>query len=74
MTPKEKAIALCAKFHQITIENLHGYEVRVMNRDAAKECAFIVVEEMISRSLTPFGQSNYYVDYWNEVKSEIEKL
>lgn len=64
MTPKEKAAELVDKFVSITLWN--GYVT------SAKECAYIAVDEILE-----VIQNLYFmgtVDYWQEVKEEIEKL
>jgi len=73
MTPKEKAIELVKKYSFVEIANYTSiHEV--------KECALIAVNEMISNM--PYGfysgiRPNYKgtdLEYWQEVKQEIEKL
>lgn len=75
MTAKEKAKELVRKFikHSRAEDNLKPI-------NSAKECALICVDEIIKSKPTkhiPF-QTGYQVqidvDYWNEVKLEIEKL
>jgi hypothetical protein len=65
MTPQEKADELFTKFSGNTV-----------HFDAAKQCAFIAVDEIINTHLLSekdiFGI--HPVDYWQEVKNEIEKL
>lgn len=61
MTPKEKARELIGKFNEI--HTLNNYE--------AKQCALIAVDELI--------KENYPTDikrceFWQEVRTEIEKL
>lgn len=55
MTPKEKAKKLINIF----------YDCRVIDYEAAKQCAKVAVDEMIRDGGT---------GYWYEVKQEIEKL
>ena len=72
MTPKEKAIELVNKYLQI-------YDGRVIQ---AKQCAIILLEEILDESLQIFricGQDKdedcaMVVEYWQEVKQEIENL
>lgn len=68
MTPKDKSIELCDKFDDITNSTLC----------AAKRCALIAVDEIIEvlendENIYLLGDSSY-IDFWNEVKQEIEKL
>ena len=68
MTPKEKAQKL------VDIYLLKGYGV--IHESFAKQCALIAVEEIINTHLLSekdiFGI--HPVDYWQEVKKEIELL
>lgn len=66
MTPKEKAKELVNKF----------YNCRVLDFDAAKQCALIAVDEIIiSMPMIPaFIDDDNGVNYWQEVRQEIEKL
>jgi hypothetical protein len=62
MTPKEKAIQL--------VESM-AFSCRECDYEAkAKQCALIVVDEIIKNGFNPQLQYNY----WEEVKQEIEKL
>jgi len=67
MTAKGKAIELRDKFFSITMNSnlIDG------GLERAKQCALIAVDELINHcsQVEPF----LGVDYWNEVKSEIEK-
>ena len=77
MTPKEKAVDIFYKYFEAT-----------NNHYIAKECALIAVDEIIlSRkddsqfddTLWAGGSDMYtmhpmYLNYWQEVKQEIEKL
>jgi hypothetical protein len=71
MTPKEKAIDLVNKYLQV-------YDGRV---NQAKLCAFISVNEIIEE-IYDFWYGDAYVvewekeriEYWDEVRNEIEKL
>jgi hypothetical protein len=72
MTPKEKANKLCMRFLiQTTTDIPYG-----INKNIAKECALIAVDEIMSAlTYLPYG-----LDYlnkisdWQEVKEEIEAL
>ena len=65
MTPKEKAIDL--------VDKMYHYQWREKQR--AKECALISVQELIDQCHSyreiDLGMS---LEYWQEVKQEIEKL
>lgn len=67
MTPQEKALELCKDFHNIPVrDSYYG-----MNWDMARQCALIAVEEILN-------EVKYHSDsqplFWNQVKTEIEKL
>jgi hypothetical protein len=74
MTPKEKADELFDKYYSVKWHN--GKKVCSMSKQAAKDCALIAVDEIINTHL--LSEKNIFgthpVDYWNEVKQEIEKL
>mgnify|MGYP003626383212 CR=1 FL=1 len=68
MTAKEKAIDLIKKI--ILADNLDK------GTPIEKQCALICVDEMISEHLDE-GINSYVqkrIDYWSEVKQEINKL
>jgi hypothetical protein len=71
MTAKEKANQLVNKFikHSRAEKNLKPIE-------SAKQCALIAVDEiMMALTVIPYGmQYLSAVDYWQNVKQEIEKL
>ena len=72
MTPKEKALQLVDKF----LPNMP----RANENEWAKRCALICVDEIISQDPTKEVQDNWgshtdsNLEYWLEVKEEIEKL
>ena len=70
MTPKEKARELVDKIIDKMFDLRDGYNsIEVF--DTAKQCALIAVDEIIdllSDDINPL------VNYWFEVKQEIEKL
>ena len=65
MTPKEKAEQLVEQFNCGGLETFAGHNVKVIS----KQCALIAVDETI-KATTPLT-STYF---WQEVKTEIEKL
>ena len=76
MTPKEKAQEL---FYKILKHSFSDESVSALHR--AKQCALIAVDEIINtlnsdiRDLDVRGNILLYlIDYWREVKQEIEKL
>ena len=71
MTPEEKAIVLVYKF-----DNCMEFSTP---QRFAKQCALIAVDEIIKEAypleLHPLGTyTNPKIEYWREVKTEIEKL
>lgn len=70
MSPKEKADELYWKFYQLVADCSHPEE-------KAKECALIAVIEIINSNphSNPFNTEPFStMDYWVNVKKEIEKL
>ena len=65
MTPKEKAKELVEKYyHLFSVELENTIDLR-----EAKQCALIAVDELLL--LVTYQPT---IDYWDEVKQEIEKL
>ena len=71
MTPKEKAKELINKF--LNSKPSSGSYVSI-NTEHAKQCALICVDEIINQR--PQLPSSYTstIEYWQEVKKEIEAL
>jgi SOS response regulatory protein OraA/RecX len=71
MTPKDKAKELVDKFIEPTMEfdELDGY---VEDKDNAKQCALIAVDEVIEALHEHHWQNRLIINYWEEVKQEIE--
>ena len=68
MESKDKAIELYNKFYN-TSSHPHHIETR---QHIAKQCALIAVDEIILE-LKNLGLK-YLIEWWQEVKQEIEKL
>jgi hypothetical protein len=73
MTPKEKAEELVDKFMDYSE---HRFNI---NNDlspvyTAKQCALISVDEVIEALHEHHWQNRLIINYWEEVKHEIEKL
>jgi hypothetical protein len=65
MTPKEKALELIKKYSFVEIAHYTSiHEV--------KECALIAVDEIIE--ITSESYDIDHINWWQEVKQEIEKL
>ena len=75
MTPKEKAKELVCNFYAIQ-SNEYNYGI---NWGMAKQCALIAVNEILDQldEIINITGGNYVyniLDYWTEVKQEIEKI
>jgi hypothetical protein len=70
MTPKEKAIELFDKFNNPDRTNYPYYSHN------AQQCALIAVEEILKAVINPDETylMQHSVNYWTEVKKEIEAL
>ena len=72
MTPSEKAIDLVRDM-EFEIPYVHD-PTEPQGDDIAKKCALIAVNEIISIKLLWYQKDTKELDYWNDVKKEIEKL
>jgi len=80
MKASEKAKELVKKFKTSAIEIplgdgtndvINGY----ITFESAKQCALITVDEILDAiNWHDFETPNKEIEYWNEVKTEIEKL
>jgi hypothetical protein len=71
MTPKEKAIELYDKYAgEFNFDDTYRDY-----KEQSKQCALIVVDELIKQEIGLLGLSDKYVPtWWNIVKYEINKL
>lgn len=80
MTAKEKAEELVSKMNVIHYMKLHGKNKNSkglpisMYDDQIKQCALIAVDELISDTDASSPFEELRLKFWQEVKSEIEKL
>jgi hypothetical protein len=87
MTSKEKAKELFWKYRPIIAgkQFVTGLVLMSEAKELTKQCALIAVDEIIKvcpyirqkdwETLEQLNAANiYFVEYWNEVKHEIEKL
>ena len=75
MTPKEKARELFSKYLFYFPEFYHDEMSYDYNVDKAKECALIAVDEIIKAIDWHYYETpNNEIEYWEQVKQEIEKL
>jgi hypothetical protein len=66
MNPKEKAAYLVVK-----------YMSKVVSQRVAIECALVAVDELLNEYHGPCPEGSYEMErylFWQDVKSEIEKL
>jgi hypothetical protein len=75
MTPKQKAFELAHKFRLLEIRTSETTTMMISMADA-KQCALIAVDEIIKAVNDPDDTflSKDGIDYWENVKKEIEKL
>ena len=66
MTPKEKAFELIDKYSLLVPIEFGG-----MDKNLAKQCALIAVDEIINSRKEHLVQSIKFYEYWTEVKQEI---
>lgn len=64
MTPEEKAEELVLKYLRIDNNTKEWFNLRI-----AKQCALVAVNEVLTYFI-----SDSEMEYWQEVKQEIEKL
>ncbi len=71
MTPQDKAKELVDKFRIISYGK---YSIPTKNK--AKQCALIAVDEILDDDVYDMSQELFEnrINYWEEVKQEIEKL
>lgn len=71
MTPKEMALNLFQKYDTLCRDHTKGVSIK----DFAKECALIAVDEILSQDVFNYTSDwSNTIEYWQEVKEEIEKL
>ena len=74
MTPKEKAKEMVNKMHGVTPPR-DILELLYSDKEIAKQCALIAVDEMIEQQQIQAENMIWScVEYWQEVKQEIEAL
>lgn len=85
MTAKDKAKELANKFYSINNKKGHKDATNpYISRDFAKECAIIAVSAIIESNPTSPLKGSYIeifsdmvdeaIEFWTEVKQELEKL
>jgi hypothetical protein len=71
MTPKEKALELVNKYYN-KIEHTISDEYAEVTKEITKVCALIAVDEILKICVDSLGLTE--LDYWQDVKEEIEAL
>lgn len=66
---KEKAFELIDKYSLLVPIEFGG-----MDKNLAKQCALIAVDEIINSRKEHLVQSIKFYEYWTEVKKEVERL
>jgi len=80
MTPKDKAIELHENFWSVYYADLAEDFTYKYISDISKKCALICVDEIVNtkslknRSCGYITLNERHIEFWNEVKQEIEKL
>jgi hypothetical protein len=72
MTPREKAIDLINSFEELGKDFTRG----VSMNEFAKECALIVVDEILDIDCFDMSEENFdnHIEYWQQVKTELQNL
>jgi hypothetical protein len=73
MTPKEKAQELLSNYNSILIDEISHGGARGY---ASYKCALIAVDEILDDNVDDMSEELFdiRIEYWQEVKQEIEKL
>ena len=71
MTPQEKAIDLVHRFQETMFFHVTDERIDI---NEAKQCSLIAVDEVIEALHEHHWQNRLIINYWEEVKQEIEKL
>ena len=79
MSPQEKANELFDKFYLVNSESVEletGEHDLVLSLDArdAKQCALIAVDECLEAVESDWSFMQRRIEFWNQVKEEINKL
>ena len=69
MTPKDKAIELFDRYYEFDFNTVWVNKQRKL----AKQCALIAIDLLISETFLDF-YVNHPQPFWQEVKTELEKL
>jgi hypothetical protein len=76
MTPKEKAEELYNKYLILIVDDIIDMKIiyGTLTHKLAKQSALISVDEVLNNYYKNHFQTGKKIDYWQEVKKEIELL
>jgi hypothetical protein len=74
MTPKEKAEQLIERFSKFSWESQQNEFVKESVLNSSKQCALIAVDETLRALHFNVWTNVDEINYWKEVKQEIEQL
>ena len=74
MTPKDKAINLFNKHYLLILEIDNDLSQEIIISILAIKNALLTVDEIIAIKLLWHQKDTKDLDYWNEVKQEIQKI
>ena len=69
MKPQEKALELVSKYMMV---DTHDQDHFIIRQQRGKKCALIAVDEILK--VTSESYDIDHINWWKEVKQEIEKL
>jgi hypothetical protein len=79
MTPQEKAQQLLHEYRMLFMDEGEDYGEEILVSVLSKQCALIAVDEILNNFGSRVGDKTHYcnyltIQYYQEVKQEIEKL
>ena len=87
MTPEEKAKELYLRFHDYAHDTVSSKDEnnpwygetlakkRIVHKNSTKQCALIAVDEILNiDNIKPYILHKEIIEYWENVKQEINKL
>jgi uncharacterized membrane protein len=76
MSPKEKAISLVNRYRIILMNEDTECGNEILCTGIAKRCALIAVDEILDVDYFDMSEEHFenIMEYWEQVKHEIEKL
>jgi hypothetical protein len=74
LEPQEKAEELYFKYSMKGLEEIKSILNRVVRKNIAKQCALIAVDEVLDSLEENMWQNRLMINYYEEVRNEIENL